>query len=116
MSLCESNCCSGCTVVIQTPVMSALCQKRTHAPQQNTDRLGQNRADEIGLTLVFNEGVRAIATAGGFCVPLALVIRKRTGTSLMLQVIGIAQGSSVGCWRSRRVVVSRSAIPKSTQG
>jgi len=56
--------------------MSALCQKRTHAPQQNTDRLGQNRADEIGLTLVFNEGVRAIATAGGFCVPLALVIRK----------------------------------------
>ena len=60
--------------LIERVGMSALCQKRTHAPQQNTDRLGRNRADEIGLTLVFNEGVRAIATAGTFCVPLALLI------------------------------------------
>jgi hypothetical protein len=32
------------------------------------------RADEISLILVFHEGVRAIVAAGGFRVPLALVI------------------------------------------
>ena len=112
--------------------MSALCQKRTHAPQQNTDRLGQNRADEIGLTLVFNEGVRAIATAGGFCCHLPLSSSydfllgggrlrrgKRVGVgwkAFRKHAVDLIGPATVVCWRSRRVVVSRSAIPKSTQG
>jgi len=87
--------------------MSALCQKRTHAVQENTGRLGQKCADEIGLTLVFDEGVRAIATAGSFCVPLALVILVLNGFRIagdfLLGGGRLGRGERVGVgWKALR--------------
>jgi hypothetical protein len=53
------------------------------------------RADEISLILVFHEGVRAIAAAGGFRVPLALVI-------LVLNGFRMARDFLLGGGRLRR--------------